>query len=88
MYDMVNRDYGNVIRHQEVADLACGLWQDSPTLSSSSYPSIQLHVLMRGTTLIRRSPTILLPLSVFSLSLSLSECLSSSGNIFPKCLLQ
>lgn len=32
MSDMVNRDYGNVILHQEVADLACGLWQDSPTL--------------------------------------------------------
>lgn len=68
---MINNDYSNVILYQEGADTGRVLLQGSPTLLFSCYPFIQFHLLIRGTTLISRSPTFSLPLSLFSLSLSL-----------------
>lgn len=70
---MVNGDYGNVILHQEVADTVCGLWQDSPILWSSSYLSIQLHFLIRGTAPYQAiSHPFASPLYILSLCLNLS----------------
>lgn len=76
---MVNRDHGNVILHQEVADTVCGLWQDSPTRWSSSYPSIQLYFLIWGTTPYQAiSHPFASPLFILSVSLSLSHPLGIS----------
>lgn len=77
MLAVVNRYHGDVVLCQEVADPERGSWQDSPTRWSSSYASIQLHLLIRGTTPYQAishpfaSPLVILSL-FFSLSLPLS----------------